>query len=232
MYARRTKGEVLEFRHRGWLYEESFLFYDRKTDSLWVQATGEAIHGQYKGTKLARLPATQTIWSEWRKLHPQTRVLAREPGKEFKYWIDSYSGYYQRGKGIKYDRKHELSFGLAVVMPGEQKLYPLQELAKKVIVHDRLENQGVVVVFHQPSKTAVAFEALVGDKLLNFTVAKVEDHDLLLTDQVTKSTWSGLTGKCLSGPAQGKALRQLPSTLFVIENWPLHYPKGKIYPLP
>ena len=42
MYARRVNGEVLDFDHRGWLYEESFLFYDFKTDSLWVQATGEA----------------------------------------------------------------------------------------------------------------------------------------------------------------------------------------------
>jgi hypothetical protein len=58
VYARRVKGEVLDFGHRGWLYEESFLFYDRQTDSLWVQATGEAVHGPYKGTRLERLPAT------------------------------------------------------------------------------------------------------------------------------------------------------------------------------
>ena len=78
MYARKVGDQVLDFDHRGWLYEESFMFYDYQTDSLWVQATGQAVDGKYKGTKLDRLPATQTTWSEWRRLkrrHLRTGAL-------------------------------------------------------------------------------------------------------------------------------------------------------------
>ena len=122
MYARSVGGRVLDFGHRGWLYEESFVMYDYQTDSLWVQATGEAIHGQYRGSRLSRLPATQSTWQTWRDLHPETRALARSNSSDF--WVDSYTSYYRTGKGIKYDRHAPLTIGLAVILDQVQKIYP------------------------------------------------------------------------------------------------------------
>ena len=115
MYARRVKGEVLDFGHRGWLYEESFLFYDTRTDSLWVQATGEAVHGPFKGTRLERLPATQTTWGQWRRHHPDTLVLGQGRAEKLRYAHDSYERYYQMGGGVRHKKTGPLTIGLAVL---------------------------------------------------------------------------------------------------------------------
>ena len=228
MYARRVQGKVLDFGHRGWLYEESFLFYDRQTDSLWVQATGEAVHGAYKGTRLERLPATQTTWSKWLQLHPDTQVLGRHNTVEF--WRDSYSDYYETGKGVKYQRNAPLHFGLAVILPGMQKLYPFQELEKKPVLLDHIGGELILVVYHSGSRTAVAFDPRVQNRSLEFELETTNKDDVILKDKQTASTWSGLTGRCLTGPAKVTQLRQLTTTQFVVENWPLHYPHGQIFP--
>ena len=229
MYARRVGKEVLDFGHRGWLYEESFLFYDHKTDSLWVQATGQAVYGPYKGTRLARLPATQTPWSEWRRRHPDTLVLGRPPGLTARYWEDSYDTYYATGRGIRYRRDQPLTFGLALVLPDVQKLYPFAEFDDKQIVHDRVGGVPVLIVYLPASRTALAFDRRQDGEVLKFKVVQSGEREVKLADRSTGSIWTGSTGRCVSGPRQGAWLRQLISTQFVVENWPLHYPQAPVY---
>jgi hypothetical protein len=194
-----------------------------------VQATGQAVDGKYKGTKLDRLPVTQTTWSEWRRLHPNTLVLSRPKNKNAKYWRDSYEFNYTTGTGIKYQRHKAVSFGLAVILPSGQKLYPFDELEKQPVVIDKIGADLVLVVYHPVSRTAAAWDPHHDAKVLEFGSPKLEKTDVLLTDGLTGSIWSGLTGRCLSGKQQGGQLRQLTSTQFVVENWPLHYPAAPIY---
>lgn len=229
MYARKVNDQTLDFGHRGWLFEESFLFYDYQTDSLWVQATGHAVAGSYKGTTLDRLPATQTTWSEWRQLHPETLVLSRPKNKNMRYWSDSYDLYYATGKGIKYQRHKALSFGLGVITSAGKKLYPFEELEKRPVMADQIASDHVLIVFHQPTRTAVAWSLVLKGQKLEFELAKTEKTDVLLTDRQTGSTWSGLTGRCIAGSAKGGQLGQLTTTQFVVENWPLHYPEAPIF---
>jgi Protein of unknown function (DUF3179) len=224
-----VNDEILDFDHRGWLYEESFVFYDFKTDSLWVQATGEAVHGPLKGSRLERLPATQSTWERWRKSHPGTRVLSRPRAITDRYWVDSYTGYYESGRGVRYQRHAPLGFGLALLLPGEQKLYPFQELDETPVLADRVDGQPVVIVYHKESGTAVAFDRKQQGRELDFILSAVDRDDVQLTDRQTQSTWSGLTGQCLKGASKGAQLRQMTTTQFVVENWPLHYPKGAVY---
>jgi hypothetical protein len=234
VYARRVGDDVLDFGHRGWLYESStFLFYDYQTDSLWAQATGEAIHGKYKGTHLQRLPATHTTWSEWRALHPNTLVLGRTAEKSFRYREDSYASYYATGRSrVKQHAQGPLTFGLAVVLAGGQKIYPFRELDKTPVVADTIAGEPVVVVFHAATRTAVAFDPRHDGKILKFEKFQNKEKDVSLTDTQTKSIWSGLTGQCSSGPGEGARLRQLTTTQFVLENWPIHYPHAAIYRVP
>jgi hypothetical protein len=232
VYARRVGGEALDFSHRGWLYEESFLFYDEKTDSLWVQATGEAVSGPYRGTRLERLPATQTTWGQWRRQHPDTLVLGQKPEARIRYAHDSYARYYERGGGIKHRKAGPLHVALAVLVGSKAKLYPFAELAKSSFAADSLDQVPVLVVFHAASRTALAFDRRHEEVALEFGSADATATDVLLKDRRTGSTWSGLTGKCLSGPARGAKLKQLLTTQFVQENWRLHYPGAPIYKAP
>jgi hypothetical protein len=229
VYARGVGDKVLDFSHRGWLYEETFLFYDYETDSLWAQATGQAVAGAYKATYLDRLPSLQTTWSQWKTLQPGTQVLARVLKGDTAYWRDSYTSYYQTGRGIKYQRFQQLNFGVAVVLPCGQKLYPFRELEKKPVIADKVAGEPVVVIYHKLSQTALAFDPRREGTVFDFDKYQVEKSDIHLTDKQTQSTWSGLSGRCLAGPAKGAQLRQLTTTQWVVENWPLHYPKGAIY---
>jgi hypothetical protein len=232
VYDRRVQGEVLNFGHRGWLYEEAFLFYDYKTDSLWLQATGECIYGTYKGTKLERIPATHTTWSRWRELHPETRVLGRTLEERGKFARDVFEHYYESGRGVKYQWPGPLYFGMAVLLPGEQKYYPFPELTKTPVVMDQVDAVRMVVVFHAASNTAVAFRSTHNALVFDFEPLEVQQADILIRDRQTGSTWSGLLGLCRSGPRKGTRLVQVTTSQFVYQTWTLHYSRSSIYRAP
>jgi hypothetical protein len=228
VYDRRVHGEVLDFGHRGWIYQKSFLFYDDKTDSLWVQATGKAIHGAYKGQQLERLPSTQTTWGQWRRQHPKTLVLGQRPDEKINAALDKYEEYYRRGGSLEDKNAGPLHFGLAVLARSAAKLYPFSELAKKPFVVDWVGKVPVLIIFHEASGTAQAFERLRKGLEIRFDQPEVTKTDVLFKDRMG-STWSGLTGECLEGPLQGFHLKQLDTTKFVEENWKLHYPEAPVY---
>ena len=49
----------MSFGHAGILLENSFVMYDRGTDSLWVHVTGRAVWGPLKGEQLEFVPSTE-----------------------------------------------------------------------------------------------------------------------------------------------------------------------------
>jgi len=75
-------GHVLAFGSSGLLYRSNKLMYDEQTLSLWSNLTGEAVAGPLlsPGTRLPMLALTVTRWKDWRTLHPETTILARETG--------------------------------------------------------------------------------------------------------------------------------------------------------
>lgn len=57
----------------------NLVMYDERTRSFWSQAIGEAICGEYAGTRLEILPSELTSWGEWRDQHPDTEILLPPP---------------------------------------------------------------------------------------------------------------------------------------------------------
>jgi hypothetical protein len=212
-----VRDETLEFGHRGWLLDESFIFYDRQTDSLWVQATGQCIYGRFKGEQLATLPLTHTTWGQWRVLHPDTVVLEKPIGLVEKYRLDSYA------------RRGLPATGLAVFVADAEKIYPLARLNSQPVLHDTLGGQPVLIVFHQPSETALAYDPIVSGSLIAFELAESTARDVRLRDPATGQMWSGLTGQPESPADSHAALRQLGTTRFSLEHWSRHFPNSPVY---
>lgn len=75
-FRREVGGEVVEFGVSGLLHDSDLVMYDRKTNSLWQQITGEAIMGPAMGETLQEVPATITEWATWKSAHPKTVVLS------------------------------------------------------------------------------------------------------------------------------------------------------------
>ena len=64
------------------LYQSNKLMYDRTTNSVWNQFTGEPVVGPLasSGIRLDFFPSVLTTWEEWLAEHPDTTVLNIDTG--------------------------------------------------------------------------------------------------------------------------------------------------------
>ena len=81
------RTEPLIFGSSGLLYRSNKLMFDRATDSLWNQFTGEPVSGPLldSGIKLKVRPVVITSWAEWLREHPKTKVLSLDTGHRRDY---------------------------------------------------------------------------------------------------------------------------------------------------
>ncbi len=98
-FRREIAGGKLTFGVSGLLYDSNLLMYDRqpaaRDESLWSQLLFAAVAGPAaaSGRTLAVLPISIETWREWRGEHPDTTVLAPDPGLVEKYASDPYASY-------------------------------------------------------------------------------------------------------------------------------------------
>src|SRR6516225_199950 len=92
-YDRRAAGRVLSFGTSGDLYDSNLVMYDRQTQSLWVQFTGQAVAGVLTGQQLHPYPMQTVSWGDWRAGHPTGWVLSRDTGYTRFYGANPYPGY-------------------------------------------------------------------------------------------------------------------------------------------
>jgi len=208
---------VLSFGHAGILYENSFVMYDRKTESLWVHVTGRAEWGPLKGKQLAFVPSTVTTWKQWKAAHPHTRVL---PG-------------YRRGGFMgTYDalaRADEL--GLAVVVRFRGKLYPYPALRRGPVVNDRFEGAPLLVYYSAADGTAVAWRRDVKGRELTFEASGRQEASgaPLLRDRETGSSWSWLDGRATEGRLAGTRLQPVAYNPILTDRFRAFYPDGPVF---
>lgn len=79
MYGREIDGHLDEFGVSGYVYRNTFILYDRRTESLWYPLDHEkwtAISGPRQGEVLPFIEEpTPLPLGEWRRQHPETLVL-------------------------------------------------------------------------------------------------------------------------------------------------------------
>ena len=82
LYKTNYKGVQYEMGTSGFLYRSNKLMYDKKTQSLWNTLWGKPVIGPLvnKNIALEYLSVVTTTWSEWKSLHPETKVLSLSTG--------------------------------------------------------------------------------------------------------------------------------------------------------
>jgi hypothetical protein len=152
-HRRKLEGKILTFGVSGLVYNSNFLLYDRETESLWLQFTGEAISGPMTGKKLERIPIRQELLGTWLSRHPLSRVLARPRPTEIDYRYSRYSRYMLQDKIIfpvkaRDDRFHAKELALGVVVDGRPRAY-LGSLVTKAggKVEDELGGKKIQLVY-------------------------------------------------------------------------------------
>jgi len=92
-FDRRQDGQVLEFGVSSLLHNSDLVMYDRQTESLWQQITGEAFAGKSRGSQLKALPLSMVTWSDWRAQYPNAEVLTVEGVRTDSYQKTAYGDY-------------------------------------------------------------------------------------------------------------------------------------------
>ncbi len=131
-FERRVNGVPVEFGVSGQLWQSNLLMYDRAEnpadESLWSQILGEAVVGPRTGARLKIIPADTVKYAEWKRTHPDTRVLSRDTGAGRPYGQDPYGDYYTSnfvGFGAEFNdsRLNPKDFVLGIELEGKFKAY-------------------------------------------------------------------------------------------------------------
>jgi hypothetical protein len=124
----RIDGRRLQFGVSGLLHNHNFLLYDRETESLWLQFTGEAIAGPLAGKRLEPLLIRQERLSTWLSRHPTARVLERPFPERIDYRFTPFKAYIIDDKTLfpvkaKDTTYHAKEMVCGVVVNGEARAY-------------------------------------------------------------------------------------------------------------
>ncbi|NQW08439.1 MAG: DUF3179 domain-containing protein [Alphaproteobacteria bacterium] len=154
------------FGSSGFLYRSNKLMFDRQTDSLWNQFTGQPVSGPLldSGITLPIRPVTITSWARWRERHPETTVLSLETGHYRDYGSGVvYSDYFASPElmfpSIVGDesrvRRKDYVYGIRTA--GGAKAWPLDAFAGGAVINDRVGLDDVVLIGDSFTRTVRAY---------------------------------------------------------------------------
>lgn len=155
------------FGSSGFLYRSNKLMFDRETDSLWNQFTGEPVSGALveSGIKLKIRPVTITSWAKWNKANPMTKVLSFDTGHRRDYGPGVvYNDYFASPdlmfpalvNNEKQVRRKDYVFGIRDFAVA--KAWPLSAFQGGVVINDNLGGRNIVLVGDASSRTVRAYE--------------------------------------------------------------------------
>lgn len=216
VYSRELDGRTLLFGNTSALFESDLVMFDHETGSYWFQVRGEAIVGRLTGERLRALPSTTIPWGEWKRLHPDTRVLVADGEEPFgsRYAFDSFGSYealLERGEFAfpvsreKLDGRLPASEIVVVVeVGGAAKAYPPRVIGDAA-VNDTIGGHETVLFSRADTSSATAFVAEARGRPLTFRL-----EDGAFVDVQTGSSWNR-AGEALAGPLAGTRLEGVPA---------------------
>jgi len=243
-FDRRHKGDVLEFGVSGFLRHSDMIMYDRKTESLWQQFSGEALVGEYTGDKLEIIPSQLISFEQYREIHPDGKVLSKDTGYNRDYGRNPYVGYDDINsnpwalRDEPSDRMKPMQKVIGVRIDEQTKTYPYNVTSERKVINDAVAGKSIVV-FHtegavsaldkgnisnsrEDGSTGVFFSTVDGQNL------EFEFKDGEIRDKRTGSRWD-ITGKALSGDMKGKQLEPTIFGDYFAFAWLTFYPDTPIY---
>jgi hypothetical protein len=243
-FKRTFDGQVLDFGTTGRLRNSNLIMYDRQTETWWQQATGEGIAGLYAGEQLTFLPAVIISWEDFRKNHPEGRVLSQETGFTRSYGRNPYSGYDDINNspflffGDTPDQLPPMARVLTIDLDGEAVAYSYDVLSEFHVVNDEIAGQPVVVFWVAGTASALdssnlasgrdvgaanSFSRLLDGQTLTF----VFDGERI-EDQETGSVWNVL-GEAVEGELSGAQLEPVVGVNHFWFSWAAFKPETRLY---
>ncbi|MDZ7720507.1 MAG: DUF3179 domain-containing protein [Balneolaceae bacterium] len=244
VFDRRIDGETHEFGVSGFLRHSDMIMFDRKTESLWQQFTGEAVVGEYTGKELKILPSQIISYQQFKEAYPDGEILSKNTGVDRPYGRNPYSGYDDVNNtpflagDIEDDRLKPLQKVIGIQVDDHQKAYPYSMSKEEKVINDQIADQPIVVFHMEGARSALDAPELSNSRKDGSTGAfyRVVDGETLtffndgssIKDRETNSTWD-ITGKAISGTMEGQKLEPVLFGDYFAFAWLVFWPETEIY---
>lgn len=163
-FARQVGDQTLEFGVSGKLHNNDLVMYDRQTESLWQQITGEVIVGQLFGEELKQIPMSGMRWSQFKSEFPQGQVLSRDTGFSRDYARYPY-GTYEQDQSTLFPVEggvdqtiHPKTVVYGIEIDGQAKAYPEEKIETEGEIEDKVNGIGVEILYNGGDVTAKNIE--------------------------------------------------------------------------
>jgi hypothetical protein len=199
------------------------MFEDASTKSWWQQATGVAVAGPLKGTRLPEIPSEQMTLAAWLRQNPASLIMQPDSlfAKQYKDLDDFDKGTIESGL-----EKRDLaswqfkSWVVGVEHGSNSRAYDWNELVRSKIIEDSLPGLPLVIVLESDTVSFHAWNRNVNGQTLNF----VQDSSgNVIRDRNTQSAWN-MDGICIEGPLKGQQLLNVRASQEFWHSWQRFHP--------
>jgi hypothetical protein len=252
VFDRRLDGETYEFGTSGLLRNSDLVMYDRTTESLWQQLTGEGIAGDLTGEHLTFLASSLVSFDDFKDAFPEGVVLSQATGFERAYGINPYAGYdtYENPLSadgnimlLKQEQDGRLPAAERVVTVSladaeVDVAYPLTVLSEVSVINDRQGGQDLAIFYAPGTSSALGDQIIasaedvgatgVFDPNLEGQKLKFSHENEAIVDNETGSIWN-ILGQATNGPLAGKSLRPIVHGDHFWFSWAAFKPDTIIY---
>jgi hypothetical protein len=221
-----VRGKAEDFRLVG-MDHFNAMFEDVDTKSWWQQATGVAIAGPLKGTRLQEIPSTQSTLGEWLRQYPDAQVF--QPDTTY---AKRYAGLADYDDGlIKSGLEHRdtaswraKSWVVGVRSVAGAKAYDWNDLLRHTLIQDTIGALPIALVLADSTVFHTWNRSVAGQTL---QLERVPGQPLL-RDGNTGSLWNA-EGLCVEGTLKGRQLQAVQCYQEFWHSWSYFHPETTRY---
>ncbi len=204
------------------------MFEDVTTKSWWQQATGVAIAGPLKNSRLSEIPSAQSTLAEWLEQYPDSRIL--QPDTVFRRQYDDLAEYDKGTIKGSLERRDSASWKMKSWVIGVRsgsstKAYDWNDLVSHQLIQDTIGDRPIVLLLDADTATFHVYDRNI--KGMPLQLEKVPGGHLL-KDTNTGSLWNN-SGICVSGPLKGQSLQTVQSYQEFWHSWNNFHPATTRY---
>ena len=221
-------GKNYQVGTSGFLYRSNKLMYDKATQSLWNTFQGQPVIGPLAGKaiKLAHRYVVTTTWGEWKRRHPDSKVLSLNTGHDRNYDEGiAYQQYFATDDLMftvpkldkRLNNKSEILGLIFNQSPQTPVAIDVDYLAKNPIYHDKIEATEFVALTDKSG--AIRVYENTGLKFAQW------DQDQTVIDE-NNISWTLSESKLES--ENGEVLSRLPANRAFWFGWFSAYPHTRL----
>ncbi len=218
VFSPKVNGKLEDFRLVG-MDHFNAMFEDATTKTWWQQATGEAIVGDLKGSRLDEIHADQSSLGMWVSKHPNTLILQPDTtfNKRYKS-LDKFDDGTTPDDLEKRDSSSwkEKSWVIGIDQNNSARAYDWNMLVEKRVIEDVVGELPVIITLENDTASFNVLSRKVRSEVLSFKPQPAFNN--LMNDTNTNSTWT-YSGLCIDGVMKGSRLNKVRASQEFWHSW-------------